>query len=408
MTRSRLTAALLVTAVLVLGTRASAEDALDALNGLTAQKNGQVILIGETNTAGTTDIAVARLTRRGELGPQVRDGRSSGPRSRRFGRGAARRRRQEATDRDRRRHQSERHVRLRGAASQKDGSLDPKFGDGGVTVVDMGGANDAPLGIAMDRKGRILLFGFANPGGEWQWALLRLTKDGDVDTTFGDQGKVYVDLGPGIDFGYSVAVDKKGAVTVAGISDEDDFKVARFDASGDLDPAFCNGGFATIDLGARDRSFAVALGKRGTVLAAGSSNPGPERCAAVRLDRDGALDPSFAGDGKLTLDLTGQVRACAVDKKGRTYLGTNSNGFDVVRLTKTGELDEKFATAGVFTRGGQSTETARGLVLGKRNSVFVAGDSTAGGTGDFAVLQLDKKGVPVKKFNGGEVVRVDF
>ena len=48
------------------------------------------------------------------------------------------------------------------------GSLDPRFGSAGITVVDLGGDYDWPGGVALQDDGRILVSGYAdnadNPG----------------------------------------------------------------------------------------------------------------------------------------------------------------------------------------------------------------------------------------------------
>ena len=395
---------------LLLPSRAAADGGGENLARIAVQKDGKVVLVGETDVGATRDIAVARLTRNGALDPQFGTG----------GRvvidlGAVDEGGAVAIDKRRR-------ILVAGdtnssggydfvvARLTKDGSLDPTFGTNGVTVIDLGGASESVRSVAVDRKGRILLAGFVNPSANWQWGLVRLTKNGALDATFGSGGKVYADFGSGTDFGYDVVVDRKGRITVTGITGDNDFVIARYDDSGTLDPEFGTAGLATADFGADDDSYAVVLGKKRTVLVAGRTGDGTSSFAAARFDRDGALDPAFGADGKVVVPFAGGARAAALDTKGRAYLGgfAVAGGFAAARLLEDGSLDPDFGTAGVFTTDAPGSEIVRHLALGKRKTVFLAGESAAGGTVDMAVLQLDKNGVPVPGFNGGEIVLVDF
>jgi uncharacterized delta-60 repeat protein len=69
---------------------------------------------------------------------------------------------------------------------------------------------------------------------------------GDLDTSFGSGGKVTTAIGAG-GYGQDVAIDGSGRIVVAGYSSngtDDDFAVVRYTASGALDTTFGSGGMA--------------------------------------------------------------------------------------------------------------------------------------------------------------------
>ncbi|HEX8088500.1 MAG TPA: delta-60 repeat domain-containing protein, partial [Blastocatellia bacterium] len=97
-----------------------------------------------------------------------------------------------------------------------------------------------------------------------------LAADGDLDTSFGVNGKVVTDFFGGIDQITSVVLQPDGKIVVAGYATsgatEADFALARYDASGSLDPAFgTNGKVTTAFSSAFDAANAIALQPDGKI-----------------------------------------------------------------------------------------------------------------------------------------------
>ncbi len=99
-----------------------------------------------------------------------------------------------------------------------------------------------------------------------------------------------------------------------------------------LDPTFAGTGKVTIDLGGAERAEALLLQPDGKILVAGSSSAGTSAAFLERLNADGSPDPTFDGDGRLMLDATGvdQVPALAQQPDGRLLVAWQT-------LTTTGE-----------------------------------------------------------------------
>jgi len=182
----------------------------------------------------------------------------------------------------------------------QDGSLDPTFdGDGRVTT-DFGffdGAADVVIGA----DGKIVAVGTTSDQGSGQSdiALARYQPDGSLDTSFGVGGKVTLDFAT--DSGSAVALQADGRIIVAGSANYSpavlnmDFVVARYNSDGSLDPSFSGDGTVTIDFGPEDLARELALQSDGKILVVGRADPdggGDMQAdfALARLNSDGSLD----------------------------------------------------------------------------------------------------------------------
>jgi uncharacterized delta-60 repeat protein len=231
---------------------------------------------------------------------------------------------------------------------------------------------------------------------------------GDLDVSFGTGGKVTTAVGTGTDRGYGVVVDSADRIVVAGYSyngSNNDFAVVRYTSSGVLDTTFGTGGKVTTAIGtSNDRGYAVAVDSAGRIVVAGYSwNGSNNDFAVVRYTSSGVLDTTFSTDGKVTTDIgtsNDYGRAVAVDSAGRVIVAgysynSSNNDFAVVRYTSSGVLDTTFSTDGkVTTAIGTSNDYGRAVVVDSADRVIVAGDSWNGSDYDFAVVRFLAAGVP--------------
>jgi uncharacterized delta-60 repeat protein len=150
------------------------------------------------------------------------------------------------------------------------GTLDPAFASGGRTTIDFGGNEDEANAMVVQPDGKIVVAGTTgNFKGKHKFALARLQPDGVLDTTFGTDGKVTLDLGGKFDDATGVALQADGKIVVAGTSDakgNSDFAVARFQG----DPSAAGGGLGP------------APGTGGTGTGGKGSSAGPPKCAGRR------------------------------------------------------------------------------------------------------------------------------
>ena len=186
-----------------------------------------------------------------------------------------------------------------------DGSLDMSFGTGGKTSSPILNTSTKPYAIALAADGSIVLAGYSYSGGQSHFAIARYTAGGVIDSSFGSNGRTVSNLGSDSEILRSVLIESDGSI-LAGGSRGADFAVLRYTAAGLLDTSFGTNGATIVDFaGLTDRANQLALDGSGHIFAAGSATVTGNNAdlALVRLDATGQLDGSFGDGGKLTADL---------------------------------------------------------------------------------------------------------
>jgi uncharacterized delta-60 repeat protein len=170
------------------------------------------------------------------------------------------------------------------ARYRTNGRLDPSFSGDGKRTSNITSHVDVAHGVAVQADGKIVA-----AGGDAAFALIRYKADGTLDTSFGTNGRV---IGPdGAANAIALQADGKIANAVGG-----PWALARYNADGTLDAGFDGDGLVTTAFRAPGTAFALAIQSDGKIVAAGQSNIW---FTLTRYRSDGALDPSFSGDGKV-------------------------------------------------------------------------------------------------------------
>lgn len=309
-----------------------------------------------------------------------------------------------------------------------DGSLDADFGTDGKQRIDFGSDGDLGRGVAVDSKGRIVVAGVSTQSETGKdFAVARLTSDGQLDASFGIGGKQTIDFDNRYDTGGDVAVDSQDRVIVAGVSYLTkfigDFAVARLTTAGVLDTDFATDGKQIIDFGGSDIAGGVAVDSLDRVVVAGysaQSGSGTD-FAVVRLTGSGELDSEFGSAGIQTVDFSNAndfAGDVAIDSHDRVVLGGFSRpgeseaDFAVARLTSAGVLDTSFASDGLQTVDlGTPFDYGLDLAIDSHGRLIMAGhivDSSAGIPADFAFLRLTSGGELDSSFASDGTQTVDL
>ena len=145
-------------------------------------------------------------------------------------------------------------------------------------------------------------------------------RPGDLDPTFGGDGKVLTDFTKGRDGARDVAIQANGKIVVVGRASTrrgyGRFALARYRANGHLDPAFGGDGVVTTNFAKKeDAASAVAIQADGKIVAVGFADMTArvEVFAVARYDRDGTLDTTFGDNGKVTTGFTREGYDAASD-----------------------------------------------------------------------------------------------
>lgn len=282
------------------------------------------------------------------------------------------------------------------------GTLDPAFGTGGTVLVPTGAGADFTPGLALQADGKAVVA--ALQGGDWR--VLRFLPSGAPDTTFGTGGSVTIDFGGGDDPA-DVAIDGQGRIVVVGSAGAD-LGVARLTSGGALDATFGSGGKVTVNVAGTDAATSVAIRPGdGRIVVAGSADTLGGSAAVVRLTDAGTLDATFSTDGKVTIspagasyDTAGDV---ALDAQGRAVItGRSGNATIVARFAEDGALDPTFSGDGIYTVGASGSVVAGTSLAIQGDGRIVVGGSAGPSFDlyDFIVLRLTAAGELDLGFSG--------
>jgi len=222
-----------------------------------------------------------------------------------------------------------------------DGSLDMSFGTGGLVLTDFsgGGSNDDARALAIQTDGKIVAAGRSNADGSNDFALARYDTDGSLDIGFGSGGIVVTDFSGGgsNDQARSMAIQTDGKIVVGGFSNADgdfDFALSRYNSDGSLDIGFGSGGVVLTDFsggGSDDSLSGLVIQLDAKIVAAGTSDAdGSDDFALARYNTDGSLDNGFGSSGLVLTDFSGSG---SFDSPGA--LATQSDG----KIVVAGESD---------------------------------------------------------------------
>ncbi|MCH9674709.1 MAG: DUF4347 domain-containing protein, partial [Gammaproteobacteria bacterium] len=223
--------------------------------------------------------------------------------------------------------------------------------------------------------------------------------------TFDVSGWTTTDTGDGNDAdGENVLVQPDGKVVVAGYTlhgGQYVFGVTRYTADGALDPSFGGDGTVTVAVGDGNVfGVGVALQADGKIVLTSDVRVGGVwQIGVVRLDANGVLDTTFGGgDGivETPIGASAGSNAVIVQPDGKLLVaGTSTSGFALVRYNADGSLDTSFSGDGV----------ADPSFSGYANAVALQSDGKIVVTGNgFEVARYNADGTLDTGFGGGDCI----
>jgi uncharacterized delta-60 repeat protein len=230
-----------------------------------------------------------------------------------------------------------------------------------------------------------------------------------IDRSFGDNGVVTVDVGD-FDEASALVAQPDGKVVVAGeTSRNDDGLVFRLNRDGALDPTFDRDGIRLVDSGGDENLYGVARRADGKLVVGGLTSVGHDG-AVYRMGAGGLPDKGFDGDGALGLDSGGyeHVYGVALAPGGKVVAaGDSTVGDDAVvyRINATGQLDKSFDGDGAVGIDSGGIEYAAAVAVQPDGKVVVVGGTNV--NNDAVVYRLNENGSPDKSFDGDGKLGID-
>jgi uncharacterized delta-60 repeat protein len=284
-------------------------------------------------------------------------------------------------------------------SAQSAGTLDSTFGINGiVNTVIVGGTNGTPgaLTLAVQNDGKIILGG----GFNFNFGLIRYDTCGIIDSTFGINGIVNVQVGGSNCYIRALAIQTDGKILAAG-SLLGEVGAARFKTNGSLDSLFGINGLACVSViptwnqGTND----VKIQSDGKIVVAGfstSGNPDSD-FVLVRFNTNGTIDYPFGSSGISHTGVDGSqsyANALAIQPDGKLVaVGAVDNGtnddFAMIRCKTNADMDSTFGFNGqVSTSLSAGDDIAYSVALQTDGKIVVAGRSG----GDFALTRYKING----------------
>jgi uncharacterized delta-60 repeat protein len=324
------------------------------------------------------------------------------------------------------------------------GTVDTTFATNGWYTKDFAGNYDRPWAVAIQSDGKIVIVGTANRNSPYRddLGMVRLNADGSLDTGFGASGVVFSQIGDSNSYWNGVAVHTDGTIYVAGsyysasnqistilkynssggyvtsytkdFNAYESFTSVAVDANGNVVAAgYSSNGtgtsagvisrFATgspaaaafdtsVSFGGTSGSLrGVAVHSDGRIAASGSESfSGTSNVTVASLTSAGALDATFSGDGKQTINMGGsnEGKTLVFQSDGKLLVAARTTGFGVARLTTAGELDTTFSGDGIANNLNPSIDQEYGVLLNAGQEIFLYGTDTSGANRNIAVFKL--------------------
>jgi uncharacterized delta-60 repeat protein len=289
------------------------------------------------------------------------------------------------------------------ARLRANGTPDLSFSGDGCVLTPIGGVwDDVASGVTIDPQGRIVVSGYSYKKRvgtnvpDSLFAVARYLPNGSPDTSFSGDGQLRTEFPNATrSYGGGVAIDSKGRIVVAGSAD-DSFAVARYGPAGGLDHSFSGDGMVTTAMGAnRSAGGAVAIDDSDRIVVAGRLSPSDlsSDLALARYRPNGALDPSFSGDGKAFTSFGRDQNGAsdlAIDPQGRIVVSGwawdepygRHAVFALARFTPAGSLDPVFSSDGRVTTMIGGLSYGGGVALDPAGRIVVGGSTRRADGGD--------------------------
>ncbi len=239
------------------------------------------------------------------------------------------------------------------------GYLDPTFGDNGIVVQKRLGITE---GLAVLPDGKILVGGGAGP----DYYMDRFNSDGSNDLTFGVNGRVELNVENKEAHCKDLVVQPDGKIILVGSIFKNatnfDIGIVRCKQDGSLDSSFGLNGLVRVDLMNNDYCNSVVLQPDGKILVTGVSGNSiyyKQDAFVIRVNTDGNLDSGFAGTGIFRQHFPVQIDIAAViiQPDNKILMGGTYNTYAMIppymveRFNIDGTVDSSFGVAGIAKYG---------------------------------------------------------
>lgn len=184
------------------------------------------------------------------------------------------------------------------------GLIDNSFGANGKVFSQLG--DEDHINCLLVQNEKIIVGGYTlNGSNSFDFVLARYNSNGEPDNLFGTNGKTFTDFSNGsLDYGSGGMIQSDGKIVLIGTTTKDfnaDFGLVRYDLNGNIDNSFGTNGKVTTAFGYGNDFCSKGIiqpdGK--IILVGGIANPVNMDFGIAKYKLNGSLDSSFGVNGRI-------------------------------------------------------------------------------------------------------------
>ena len=265
------------------------------------------------------------------------------------------------------------------------GVIDSTFGINGKFELDFNPVDFSAIALSLQSDGKIIVVGKYYNGSSLQILTIRITQNGNLDMSFGIAGlsKVQIDSLLKDDEATSCVVQQDNKILIGAITFDQAFSgrifgMVRLTADGNLDSSFGINGIVKTDIPnqGNDIPLAIVVQNDGKILQAGTCK-NSKIMALSRFNTNGSLDSTFANNGIDTLNISlGKdiIQGVIVQPDNRIIIvGQTSSNACILRLNQFGFIDTTFNNAGINYFGNSTGEMFTSVLLMNESKIIAGG-----------------------------------
>ncbi len=301
------------------------------------------------------------------------------------------------------------------------GFLDPTFGEGGLSMVQIGYDNYSK--VIFQSNGKITCTGNS-------FVIDRYTNDGSIDLSFGLKGRLFLTNKPGYAIGLAEFKNSNYIVTGWFVNSGSNYDILtiKTKSDGSIDSSFGKNGIVTMDIDNYDYSEAMTIQTDEKIIVVGELGKNEYddlRIFIARFKPDGNIDSSFGENGHVVTKFDKEV-ACesvALQDDGKILVGGTYNLFAmqpayyVARYNPDGSKDNSFGDQGIaqyiFGEGHGEEEWVNELttIVVQQDGKIICGGSQGqfhGWKYDMGLVRFNTDGTLDKSYGEQGSVRIEY
>jgi uncharacterized delta-60 repeat protein len=302
------------------------------------------------------------------------------------------------------------------------GQLDESFGDSGEFIFNMSMFSDRSFSVTIDDFDNIYLAGHSVDSDFNQNAvLLKLLRNGEIDSTFATNG-VWQSNTQTDDFITDVMFTPDNKILIAGGTSRNslmfpiNFLLIQLDINGNVDASFGDNGRVIETSPPGYNPYFASIDQNNDIVIGGFQVSGTVNVVLAKFNANGNLVESFGLNGVLIDDSPFQEFATCIEIQsnnkiliGYQVVNPNSRDFGITRYNEDASLDLSFGVDGrMSTDLSNTTDIPFSILIQDDDKIILSGFSDSGSNRNYTIVRFCYNGTIDTIFGNDGFVITDF